>query len=381
MSFQASSDFPVPESSASAPLTFRWSALARLGGRPAEEGTGGQLRRELADFQVEELPLYPPSDEGEHLMIHLRKSDHTTAHVIRELSRQLRVKDRDIGSAGQKDRHAVTTQWLSLPAAAESRLPHFALEGVEILETARHTSKLGLGHLQGNRFRVQVRGAPGTAEQAAARLRELEVQGIPNYFGPQRFGLGGLNATEGVRVLRGESAIRDPRLKRFLVSSLQSSVFNAYLSLRLERGLFDRLLVGDRAKKHTTGGEFWVDDPAESERAERGEVSALGNLFGKKSKPLRAAGGELEQAALDRLGLDPAELTALRGDLRLTRVFFLEAPQLTPEPDGYTVQFALPRGSFATAVLHELMGGEVDTLALPPARTAANAEAETNDDT
>ncbi|ADY26216.1 tRNA pseudouridine synthase D [Deinococcus proteolyticus MRP] len=355
-------------------LTFRWSSLARLGERPAEEGTGGELRRELADFQVEELPLYLPAGEGEHLMIHLRKEGHTTGHLLRELARQLRVKDRDIGSAGQKDRHAVTTQWVSVPAAAEKRLPHFALPGVEVLEAGRHTGKLGLGHLRGNRFRVEVRGAPGTAEQAAARLRELEAQGIPNYFGPQRFGLGGINAAEGVRVLRGESNLSDPRLRRFLVSALQSSVFNAYLSRRLERGLFAALLPGDRAKKHSSGGEFWVDSPAESERAARGEVSALGNLFGKKSQPLREEGGLLEQEALAALDLTPADfstpLAGLRGDTRLTRIYFLEAPQLSPTPDGYTVQFALPRGSFATAVLRELMGGEVDTLPLPGEKEA-----------
>lgn len=351
--------------SAPDPLTFCWTALKRLGNLSSDEGTGGVLRSEISDFQVEELPLYLPSGEGEHLMIHLRKQGHTTAHVLRELAAQLRVKERDIGSAGQKDRHAVTTQWVTVPAKGEYRLAHFEMDGVEILEAARHTGKLGLGHLSGNRFRVRVRGAAGTAATAAARLAELEGRGIPNYFGPQRFGLGGLNASEGVRVLRGESRLSDPKLKRFLVSALQSAVFNAYLSERLERGLFDQLLVGDRAKKHDSGGEFWVDSPAESERAQRGEVSALGNLFGKKSRPLQHAAGEVEAAALAKVGLNPAELTALRGDWRLTRVFFLEAPQLTPTEDGYVVAFALPKGSFATAALRELMGGEVDTLPLP----------------
>lgn len=346
-------------------LTFRWSSLARLGGLPPEAGTGGQLRTEPADFVVDELPLYLPQGEGDHLMIKLRKEGHTTGHVLRELARQLRVKDRDIGSAGQKDRHAVTTQWVSVPVKGESRLPHFELSGVEVLQSARHPTKLGLGHLRGNRFQVRVRGAAGTAQAAQQRLDELTEQGIPNYFGPQRFGLGGINAAEGLRVLRGESALKDPKLRRFLVSALQSAVFNAYLSLRLERGLFAELLPGDHAKKHTSGGEFWVDDASESERARAGEVSALGNLFGRKTDPLRGPAGELEREALAGLDLDPAEFTALRGDTRLTRIFFLEAPLLTPEEDGYTVQFTLPRGSFATAVLRELMGGEIDTLPLP----------------
>lgn len=339
-------------------LVFEWAALRAL---TEDGGTGGTLRGVPQDFRVEEVPAYPLSGEGDHLYLHLEKTGHTTAHVLRELGTQLGVRDRDIGVAGLKDRHAVTTQWISVPAKYERRLGEFAVDGVRILDTTRHGNKLGMGHLRGNRFVVRVRDAAGGAAQAGATLHTLSAHGVPNYFGPQRFGLGGLNAEEGLRVLRGESRLRDPRVRRFLISSVQSAVFNAFLSLRLERGVFASLLAGDMAKKHDTGGVFLVEDAAaESPRAERGEVSATGTLFGKKTKPLTLDAGALEAEALAVFDLTPAVFASRRGDRRLTRVFPEEA-SVTPQDDGYTLAFTLPKGSFATSVLREVMKTEVDT--------------------
>lgn len=350
-------------------LVFDWSSLAALTASP---GTGGTLRRENSDFRVEEVPAYPLSGEGEFLFVQLEKTGHTTAHVLRELAGQLGLRDRDLGVAGLKDRHAVTTQWVSLPGKAERRLGDFALDGVRVLDTTRHGNKLGMGHLRGNRFVVRVRGAAGTAAQAEATARELAQRGVPNYFGPQRFGLGGLNAEEGLRVLRGESRLRDPRVRRFLTTSVQSMLFNRFLSLRLERGLFAALLAGDMAKKHDTGGVFLVEDAAaESPRAARGEVSATGTLFGRKVKPLTLEAGTLEGEALTTFGLTPDAFQTRKGDRRLTRVF-PEALSVTPEDDGYTLAFTLPKGSFATSVLREVMKTEVDAQ--------GTAEEDTGDD-
>lgn len=338
-------------------LTFSWADLARLTPGP---GGGGALRTEPRDFVVEELPAYPLSGAGDHLYLQLEKTGHTTVHVVRELARHLGVPDKQIGVAGLKDRHAVTTQWLSVPAKLEERLGGFALPGVRILEQTRHGNKLGIGHLRGNRFTVRVRGAAGMAPQAGETLRELARLGVPNYFGPQRFGLGGLNAEEGLRVMRGESRLRDPRLTRFLVSSVQSLLFNRFVSERLSRGVFDQLLEGDMAKKHDTGGVFRVEDALlESPRALRGEVSATGTLFGRKVAPLTGEAGDLERGVLAAYALTPEAFRSRKGDRRLTRVF-LEDPTLTVSDNGYTVAFELPRGSFATSVLRELVGDGVD---------------------
>ncbi|THF87981.1 tRNA pseudouridine(13) synthase TruD [Deinococcus sp. KSM4-11] len=341
-------------------LVFDWSALHPL---TTGSGTGGVLRRQPEDFVVQEVPLYALAGEGEHLFAEVRKTGHTTAHVIRLLAAELGVRERDIGVAGLKDRHAVTTQWLSLPGKVERRLEALALEGVEVVQVTRHTNKLGMGHLSGNRFEIRVREAGGSTDQAREVMATLAAQGVPNYFGPQRFGLGGVNAEEGLRVLRGESRVKDPRVRRFLTSSVQSMVFNRFLSLRLERGVFSSLLRGDMAKKHDTGGVFQVEDPlTEGERAARGEVSATGTLFGKKVRPLNFEAGALEAEALAAFGLEAGAFASRRGDRRLTRVF-LDEGSVTAEDDGFRVAFNLPRGSFATSVLREIMKTNVDTLA------------------
>lgn len=354
-------------------LVFDWSALRAL---TTGVGTGGTLRRDAADFRVDELPTYLPSGEGDHLYLQVQKTGHTTAHVLRELAAQVGVRDRDIGVAGLKDRHAVTTQWISVPARFEDRLGRFALEGVDVLQVGRHSNKLGLGHLRGNRFTVRVRGAPGTAAQAAGTLDVLKARGVPNYFGPQRFGLGGLNAEEGLRVLRGESRVRDPRVRRFLTTSVQSAVFNHVVSLRLDEGCFDALLTGDMAKKHDTGGVFLVEDAAlESLRAARGEVSATGTLFGKKTRPLTLDAGALEGRALAAFDLTPQVFSSRRGDRRMVRVYPQDA-DVTPEDDGYVVSFTLPKGSFATSVLRELMKTDVDSAGAEGDRAEPDLEGE-----
>lgn len=341
-------------------LVFDWSALSQL---VPGEGTGGVLRHVPGDFWVEEVPAYPLSGSGEFVYLHIEKTGHTTAHVVRELCAQLGVRDRDVGVAGLKDRHAVTRQWLSLPGKFERQLERFALEGVRVIDVTRHTNKLGLGHLHGNRFAVRVREAAGQAERAALILGELERLGVPNYFGPQRFGLGGLNAEEGLRVLRGESKLRDPRVRRFLTSSVQSAVFNEFVSLRLRRDVFMQVVPGDLAKKHQTGGVFLVEDGLlESPRVQTGEISATGTLFGRKAKPLTLAAGELESEALGRFDLTPAAFDSRKGDRRFTRVFPAQ-PGIESHPDGFTVSFTLPRGSFATSVLREIMKSDVDVAA------------------
>ncbi|ULH16927.1 tRNA pseudouridine(13) synthase TruD [Deinococcus sp. KNUC1210] len=354
-------------------FSFTWADLRPLTDTPR---TGGVLRSAPEDFRVDEVPLYLPSGEGDHLYLHVRKTGHTTAYLMRELAGQLGLRPTDVAAAGLKDRHAVTTQWLSMPAKAERRLPGFSLDGVEILDVSRHPNRLGMGHLKGNRFTVRVHEAAGTAAQAQVTLDLLNQLGIPNYFGPQRFGLGGLNAEEGLRVLRGESKLRDPAVRRFLVSSVQSLIFNRFLALRLERGLFAALLSGDMAKKHDTGGVFEVQDAAlESLRAERGDVSATGTLFGRKVKPLTQDAGALEQEALSAFDLTPAAFSSRKGDRRIIRIF-AEDTSVEALPDGYAVSFTLPRGSFATSLLRELTGTDVDgPLAVQTESTETTPEA------
>ncbi|WP_018111406.1 tRNA pseudouridine(13) synthase TruD [Thermus igniterrae] len=322
-------------------------------------GVGGAIRLKPEDFQVEEVPAYLPKGEGEHLYLLLEKEGLTTREVFEFLRDEVGVPEKAIGVAGLKDKHARTRQWFSIPRTHEDALCLLEnLRGVRLLEANLHTNKLRTGHLKGNRFRILIRGAQGR-EQAEAILRALAARGVPNYYGPQRFGLGGLNPLRGYELVKKGKGRGSPWLKRFLIGSLQSLLFNDWVALRLERGLYDRVIPGDWAKKHATGGEFLVEAPEEAERALRLEISATGPLFGKKYPEAQGEARALEDEVLRRYDLRREEFTARRGARRPIRVP-LEEWNLEATPEGLWLSFFLPKGSYATSLLREVMKAEVD---------------------
>ncbi len=359
---------PNPENPTTLPdFRFRWRDLPPLTAQLP--GSGGHIRSHPEDFTVEEIPLYLPEGSGSHAYAFVEKRGLTTRDLVLALLRQ-GLKEKEIGVAGLKDKYAVTRQWLSVPnrhAAAFTALEK--LDGAEVLETSRHRNKLGTGHLRGNRFSIRVRG--GNAVAAAAVLEVLETQGVPNYFGPQRFGRFGTNAVDGLKLIRGEHVPGGHRLKRFFLSALQSLLFNHMLSVRLGRGLYGAVVQGDWAKKRDTGGVFVVEDAdVEGARAAHGEISATLPLYGKKVKVSGADAGVLEGGTLEHFGLRWSDFTARKGSRRPSRIF-LEDVMLTPESDGYTLAFTLQKGSFATSVLREVMKVEVDE----PLSDSENGEA------
>lgn len=340
-------------------LHFRWADFLPV--TFDLPGTGGVLRTVPEDFQVEELPIYLPQGYGSHAFALIEKKNLTTRDLVVALTRE-GLQEKQIGVAGLKDKFAVTQQWLSVPnkhAAAFAALEK--LDGVRILETSRHSNKLGMGHLQGNRFTIRVRQADVDAvAKARVILDALQTVGVPNYFGPQRFGRFGRNAVDGYKltVLR-EAVPGGYHMKGFFISALQSLVVNHLLARRIELGLFDSVVLGDWAKKHDTGGVFKVESDAEAERAKRFDISTTLPLFGKKVKMSEGQAGELEQSVLDFLELTWVKFASRRGDRRFSRLPLGEV-KLEATDDGYTIQFDLLRGAFATSLLRELLKTDVD---------------------
>jgi tRNA pseudouridine13 synthase len=327
---------------------------------PELPGVGGVIRLFPRDFQVEEVPAYPLSGEGEHLYLLLEKEGLTTREVFEFLRDQVGVPEKEIGVAGLKDKHALTRQWFSIPRRHEDALCLLEnLKGVRLLTADLHTNKLRTGHLKGNRFRILIREPQGGRERAEAILRVLQEKGLPNYYGPQRFGLGGLNPVRGYELVKKGKGRGSPWLKRFLIGSLQSLLFNDWVALRMERGLYDRVIPGDWAKKHATGGEFLVESASEAERALRLEISATGPLFGKKYPEAKGEARALEDEVLERYSLKREEFRARRGARRPIRVPLAEW-SVEETPEGLWLSFFLPKGSYATSLLREVMKKEVD---------------------
>lgn len=328
------------------------------------------IRRSPEDFVVEEIPAYAPSGRGEHLFVTFRKRGVTTPDAIRAIAAVLDVDPRAAGAAGMKDRHAVTTQTASfqVPIArdAEALMAAVSVPGVEILGAARHENKLKPGHLIGNRFTIALREVDASrAAGVVERLAEMGRVGVPNEFGPQRFGRDGDNPDRALAWLAGkERGPRDKRQQVFLFSALQSLLFNRVLARREREGTWAKVLPGDLAKKHDTGGLFPVPlegaelDDARA-RAEAGSISATGPMFGAK---MRAPEGEalaIEREVLAAGFEEPPRFDAWRhlgeGTRRALRMMVGEMDARVEGEAGSEVtviaRFVLPKGGYATTVL------------------------------
>jgi tRNA pseudouridine13 synthase len=353
-------------------------------------GVGGIIKRYNEDFVVEEVPLYPASGQGTHIYFTIEKQGLPTLAAINHVARALGRNSRDVGYAGLKDAHGVTRQLLSIEHEEPDRVAGLEFSKVKVLSVTRHTNKIKLGHLAGNRFIIKIRDFgsvtnhplsarmnPRERDDASASARAvvevLSRRGVPNYFGPQRFGVRGDNAEIGLAALRGDfdtafalmlgrptevdhgpplharklydagdlqaaadawpkgpfsqqarlcrALIKakgntkrawhavDHTLRRFYISAFQSELFNRVLARRIAE--IDRVEVGDIAWKHANGACFRVEDAAaEQPRADRFEISPTGPLFGRRMTEASGEPGELESAVLAGTELAKEQLFA-----------------------------------------------------------------------
>lgn len=285
------------------------------------EGIGGIIKSTPEDFLVEEIPLYEPCGKGEHLYLQIEKTSVSHGELMSCLRRHFGVKDLHIGYAGMKDKHAVTSQTVSVHLLDDPPDINIDHKRIKVLWAARHTNKLKRGHLRGNRFVIRIRSVdPLKVTLAKKRLEELQRTGMPNFFGPQRFGYRCNNHLVGAAIVRGDwQAVLDELLGitgtpfpdyqqelrelydqgnykeaaghwtvanrneliairglrdgkspsnacyaigkaalSFFVSSLQSAIFNRVLDERIEQGTLQKMMEGDLAFKHDSRSVFKV---------------------------------------------------------------------------------------------------------------------------
>ena len=342
-------------------------------------GTGGELRADPADFEVEEVPAYAPAGEGSHVFAWIEKRGLTTFQAVRALAGAVGVQERDVGSAGMKDRHAVTRQFLSFPPpVTPEALLAARIDGVNVMSAVRHPHKLRTGHLRGNRFRIAVRGVALDADAAAERAtgvlaRLAEAPGSPNWYGEQRFGAGGDNAAAGRALLR--SRRRGGREARLLISAYQSELFNRYLSARIDDGLYRQVIEGDILVL-ASGGMFATSEPeVDQARLTSGEVIPTGPMFGHsmRSPVAGSRAAAREDALLATEGITPADFKPLGplapGTRRPIAVAVAAAAVAPIAADAIQVAFELPAGAYATAVMREITKTAEISKTAAPTRT------------
>ncbi len=345
-----------------------WLSLPWAYGGPAGRGC---LRASETDFLVEEALGFEPAGHGEHLFLRLRQTGCNTGWVAGRLARWARRPARDVSYAGLKDRHAVTEQWFSVrcPGGRHPDPATLDIEGVELVGWSLHDRKLRRGALKGNRFRIRVTDFAGDDGLTAARLDAIGAGGAPNAFGPQRFGraLGNLAVAEAW--FRGGPAPR--RAERgFALSAARSLLFNAVLAERVADGSWTRADPGDPVQLDGRGSWFIAEaEDAELDgRLARLEVHPTGPMWGRGEPPGQGPGQALERRVADGYdvfarGLEQAGLDQERRALRL-RVADLEWGL---EGSVLEIGFSLPAGSFATAVLREVVAWDE-----PAQRTASS---------
>jgi tRNA pseudouridine13 synthase len=332
---------------------------------PGLRGTGGEIKAEPRLFIVEEIPLYEPSGEGPHVYVSLTREGWTTRALVRELQRIFDLRDVDVGFAGQKDKHARTTQTfsLNLPNVDDESVARRINKNLPVAVewVRRHRNKIRAGHLLGNRFYiVVVNPQDGALERARAIAEALREHGLPNFYGSQRFGTYEDNAERGEKILLTGAGPRKRWLRRLLLRAYQSALFNTWLVARIDRGWFQRLLAGDVAKKLDTGGLFEVEDlEAERARFESGDITYTGPIYGSRMWWAEGEPGQLEREVLERGKVTEHMLDRerLNGSRRRARLL-LDDLGVEEHPDGLLFTFSLPKGSYATTVLREFMKGK-----------------------
>ncbi|MFU0882460.1 tRNA pseudouridine(13) synthase TruD [Kluyvera cryocrescens] len=323
--------------------------------------SSGLLKANPEDFLVVEDLGFEPDGEGEHILVRILKNGCNTRFVADALAKFLKIHAREVSFAGQKDKHAVTEQWLCarVPGKEMPDLTQFQLEGCQVLEYARHKRKLRLGALKGNQFTLVLREVKGR-DEVEARLQAIVDRGVPNYFGSQRFGIGGSNLQGALRWAESGAQVRDRNKRSFWLSAARSALFNQIVSERLKKPDFNQVVDGDALQ--LSGRGSWFVASVEEQATLQARVDARELMITAALPGSGDWGTQRDALAFEHTVL--AEETALQSLLEREKVEAARrAMLLYPQQmswnwwDDVTVElrFWLPAGSFATSVVRELI--------------------------
>ncbi len=334
-------------------LAYAW------GGPPLR----GLLKSAPEDFVVEETLSFAADGLGEHDLLWIEKRGANTEWVARGLARFAKVPQVAIGFAGLKDRHAVARQHFTVQLPGRSvDWSTLELAGVQVLNVQRHSRKLKRGALVGNGFELMLREVSGDTGRARILLENLRARGAPNYFGEQRFGLGGGNLDLARRLFAGAQLERSERA--FALSAARSAIFNGVLDRRVRDGTWNRVIEGDLC--NLAGRRAWFGpvepDGVLEQRCDEGDIHPTGPLWGTPPAPTASACAALEQQCAEAFGdlaagLIGAGVESERRPLRAIpdRLEWRWQDDAEMPDRVLRLRFGLPPGAYATALIRELI--------------------------
>lgn len=322
-------------------------------------GSSGVIKTEPDDFIVEEILSFTAEGSGEHAFLHVEKVGENTEYVARLLARHAGVRQRDVSYAGMKDRHGRTRQWFSVWLPGKDDPDWRALESdhLKILETTRHARKLKRGVLAGNRFTLLIRNWQGDREVATQQLQQIQQHGFPNYFGEQRFGHQGRNIEKALAMFQGSKVKRE--LRAIYLSAARSYLFNLILSERVQTGTWDQAMSGDVFKLNHSNSHFQTEviTPDLLERLNSGDIQPTGALWGRGENGARHEAEALERRIIQNQPILAEGLLkeGLESDRRALRVKAEHLAWMWTDYNHLQLSFKLPAGSYATALLREII--------------------------
>lgn len=337
------------------------SACRNLNHAWQQPAISGKFKQQAEDFQVLETLAFEPDGSGEHLFLFIEKTQTTTIEAQQLLSRLFNQPLNKVSYSGMKDKMGITRQWFSVQtgmAFTPAQIPELPAQ-LRVLQASKNSRKLRIGSHSSNSFRIVIRELNGDLAELDTRVRVIAQQGVPNYFGPQRFGNHCSNLIQAAQWLSGHYKENRRNKRSMLLSAARSFLFNQVLSQRVLDGSWNQASAGDVMALSGSASTF------NAEQAEAGElqrrlaemdIHPTGPLWGKGS--LRSSGPvqTLETSIIQRYaqlaaGLEQQGLEQARRPLRLQ----VQGLKYEAQAKAIVFEFTLPKGAYATAVLRELI--------------------------
>ncbi len=329
-----------------------FSELPYAHGGPISKGL---LKQNPQDFCVTEKLSFEPSGEGEHWLVLIQKSMLTTEEMVQIIAKKLSIKPSLISYAGLKDKFGITTQWFSIHLPGKTALNLEDLNGsnFKALKAVRNLKKLKIGALAENHFKIRAQGFSPDTEKLRQKISVISKAGVPNYFGPQRFGHQESNLIRAKALLLEGKPIKSRYLKGLYYSAARAYLFNAMVASRVKGQSWNRPLPGDVMMLSGTQSYFLEKGEAGLEqRVENHDISPAVPLWGHgKDIPTKEA-RKIQDSVLQNFE-DWCQALEAQGLRKAFRPMVLVPKDFCFEEGQF--QFGLPKGSYATSLLREII--------------------------
>lgn len=318
-----------------------------------------EYRVEAEDFQVTELSNRVLKEDGPHWYLFIEKTDANTQWLARQIANHAQIDLKDVGYAGLKDRHAVTRQWFSIPV--EKRQPDlsalFKREEFSLIDQGYYGVKLKRGNLGGNHFKLRLRNVQGNKAALEQRLVMIKDQGVPNYFGDQRFGRGFDNIAQAEQLFISGKRPRNRQKASLFTSAARSFLFNEMLAQRIQAKAWQRPLEGEVFGFSGSLRGFMAEgSAAESQRWRNQNIHPTCAMWGRGNSLSETDLADIENQVAQKYEVlsQGLEKQGLKQERRTTRMLLPDLNWSWQDEETLILEFSLGSGYFATSLLREL---------------------------